>query len=206
MSAGPTARRSGSGNCSRGSQAASSKRRRSDEGGGCYQRCIGIGIACAGSARHQACPSATALCRSLSAARCRRDRYWREDDESEPALANSPIVIRDEALTAYVKNVLCSAVGADRCNATRVYIMREPSFGASMTANGTMRVYSGLLLRVRSEAELAAVLGHAFGQAPLDSTATRATTSQSSIPRSLRRPLCRRARTSWPPRAPPPCR
>jgi len=32
-----------------------------------------------------------------------------------------------------------------------------------MAANGTMRVYTGLLLRVRSEAELAAVLGHEFG-------------------------------------------
>src|SRR3546814_16031225 len=36
-------------------------------------------------------------------------------------------------------------------------------FNATMSPNGTMRVYSGLLLRVRSEAELAAVLGHEFG-------------------------------------------
>ena len=88
---------------------------------------------------------------------------WREDDESERKLVNSPIVIRDEALTSYVKNVLCAAVGSDRCNATRVYILREPSFNATMSPNGTMRIYSGLLLRVRSEAELAAVLGHEFG-------------------------------------------
>jgi predicted Zn-dependent protease len=88
---------------------------------------------------------------------------WREDDESERKLANSPIVIRDEALTAYVKNVLCTAVGADRCNATRVYILRDPTFNASMSPNGTMRVYSGLLLRTRNEAELAAALGHEFG-------------------------------------------
>lgn len=88
---------------------------------------------------------------------------WREDDEDERALASSPLVIRDEALTAYVKSVLCAAVGPDRCNATRIYILREPSFNATMVANGTMRVYSGLLLRVRSEAELAAVLGHEFG-------------------------------------------
>ena len=88
---------------------------------------------------------------------------WREDDESERKLANSPIVIRDEALTAYVKSVLCTAVGMDRCNAARVYIIREPSFNASMSPNGTMRVYSGLLLRARSEAELASVLGHEFG-------------------------------------------
>jgi tetratricopeptide (TPR) repeat protein len=88
---------------------------------------------------------------------------WREDDEQERALINSPVLIRDEALTAYVKGVLCDTVGKDRCAATRVYILREPSFNATMSPNGTMRVYSGLLLRVRSEAELAAVLGHEFG-------------------------------------------
>lgn len=88
---------------------------------------------------------------------------WREDDESERALVNSPVLIRDEALTAYVKGVLCSAVGANRCASTRVYVLRTPLFNASMSPNGTMRVFSGLLLRVRSEAELAAVLGHEFG-------------------------------------------
>ena len=88
---------------------------------------------------------------------------WHEDDESERHLASSPQVIHDEALTGYVKGVLCEAVGAARCNATRVYILREPSFNANMSPNGTMRVYSGLLLRVRSEAELGSVLGHEFG-------------------------------------------
>lgn len=88
---------------------------------------------------------------------------WREDDEAERALAASPIVIRDEALTTYVKDVLCRTVGLDRCNAVRVYVLREPIFNASMSPNGTMRVFSGLLLRMRSEAELAAVLGHEFG-------------------------------------------
>ena len=88
---------------------------------------------------------------------------WKEDDEQERALVSSPVLIRDEALTAYVKRVLCEAVGEDRCNATRVYILREPTFNASMSPNGTMRVYSGLLLRVRSEAELGSVLGHEFG-------------------------------------------
>ena len=89
--------------------------------------------------------------------------FWRQDDESERALSNSPIVIRDENLTTYLKEVLCSTVGPDRCGSTRIYVLREPTFNASMSPNGTMRVFSGLLLRVRSEAELAAVLGHEFG-------------------------------------------
>nr|WP_277924058.1 M48 family metallopeptidase [Sphingomonas hankookensis] len=78
-------------------------------------------------------------------------------------MANAPEVIRDEALNAYVRGVLCSTVGKDRCAATRIYLLRTPVFNASMTPNGTMRVFSGLLLRVRNEAELGAILGHEFG-------------------------------------------
>ena len=88
---------------------------------------------------------------------------WHEADEDERQLAASPLVIQDEALTSYVKGVLCATVGADRCKATRVYVLRTPVFNASMTPNGTMRVFSGALLRMRNEAELAAVLGHEFG-------------------------------------------
>ncbi|MEC3948423.1 M48 family metallopeptidase [Sphingobium sp. HWE2-09] len=88
---------------------------------------------------------------------------WREADEDERMLVNSPIVIRDEALNAYVRQVLCNTVGNDRCKAARIYIMRVPVFNASMSPNGTMRVNSGLLLRMRNEAELATILGHEFG-------------------------------------------
>lgn len=88
---------------------------------------------------------------------------WRQDDESERKLAVSNLVIRDEALTNYVKKVLCDTVGRDRCNSVRVYIVREPTFNASMSPNGTMRVLSGLFLRVHNEAELGSVLGHEFG-------------------------------------------
>lgn len=88
---------------------------------------------------------------------------WREADEDERALANAPEVIRDEALNGYVRGVLCATVGRDRCAATRIYVLRVPVFNASMSPNGTMRVYSGLLLRVRNEAELGAILGHEFG-------------------------------------------
>ena len=88
---------------------------------------------------------------------------WREADDLERLLADSPLVIRDETLNAYVRSVFCSAVGDDRCKSVRTYVVRVPAFNASMRPNGTMEIYTGLLLRVRSEAELASVLGHEFG-------------------------------------------
>lgn len=88
---------------------------------------------------------------------------WREMDEEERRYSQSDIMIRDQALNAYVRKVLCDTVGHDRCGATRVYVVRAPVFNAGMYPNGMMEVFSGLLLRVRSEAELGAVLGHEFG-------------------------------------------
>src|SRR5438046_687794 len=41
--------------------------------------------------------------------------------------------------------------------------MRVPHFNANMAPNGMMQVWSGLLLRVDNEAQLAAVLGHEIG-------------------------------------------
>lgn len=88
---------------------------------------------------------------------------WQLADEDERALRDSPDVIRDPALNAYLHGVLCRAVGDARCRAVRLYVVHMPAFNAFMTANGTMVVWTGLLLRVRNEAELAAALGHEFG-------------------------------------------
>lgn len=95
---------------------------------------------------------------------------WSLDDESERLLRDSRLVVTDEALNTYVRGVLCRTVGEDRCAAVRLYILRVPYFNASMSPNGTMRVYSGLLLRVRNEAELASVLGHEFAHFELRHT------------------------------------
>lgn len=87
---------------------------------------------------------------------------WADADEEERKLRDSPLVIRDEALNGYVRRVFCSAVGPDRCKSVRIYILEVPDFNAMMAPNGTMIIWSGLLLRTRSEAELASVLGHEF--------------------------------------------
>lgn len=87
---------------------------------------------------------------------------WMEADQYEKALKLSDLLVNDENLVEYVRQILCDTVGADRCNGVRVYIADIPAFNATMSPNGMMVVWTGLLLRARSEAEVGAVLGHEF--------------------------------------------
>jgi beta-barrel assembly-enhancing protease len=87
---------------------------------------------------------------------------WLEMDEQERNVRNSPFLVTDPELNAYVRSVLCKTVGDDRCKATRIYIVRTAHFNAAMAPNGMMVVWTGLLVRTRNEAELATVLGHEF--------------------------------------------
>lgn len=88
---------------------------------------------------------------------------WMEADEGERTLRDSPAVVRDPALNAWLNKLLCRTVGQDRCGSARIYLVRDQSFNASMSPNGMMIIHTGLLLRLHSEAELAVVLGHEFG-------------------------------------------
>lgn len=87
---------------------------------------------------------------------------WMQADEAEREIRDSAFVIRDPALNAYLRQVLCRSVGPERCAAVRIYVVRIPAFNASMMPNGALQIWSGLLLRMRNEAELAAVLDHEF--------------------------------------------
>ena len=86
---------------------------------------------------------------------------WQEMADYERTLRTSQQVIRDPALNAYVREVLCRTVGPE-CQQVRLYILRAPEFNATMAPNGVMTVWSGLLLRAQNEAQLAAVLGHEY--------------------------------------------
>ncbi len=98
---------------------------------------------------------------------------WMEADEMERGLRDSKTLIADPKLNGYVRDVVCRTVGASRCGGVRIYVVRQAEFNAFMTPNGTMVVFSGLLLRVRDEAELAAVLGHEFAHFELRHTLNR---------------------------------
>jgi predicted Zn-dependent protease len=84
---------------------------------------------------------------------------WSASDKAEAAARTKAELNSDPALTGYVRGVACK-VAAEYCGDIRVYVMDRPFFNAQMAPNGYMEVWSGLLLRVTDESELAFVLGH----------------------------------------------
>jgi predicted Zn-dependent protease len=84
---------------------------------------------------------------------------WALMDREETRLRRSPLIMREGGLREYLQGVVCQ-LGASHCPDVRTYPVRTPWFNASMAPNGMMQVWSGLLLRVENEAQLAAVLGH----------------------------------------------
>ena len=86
---------------------------------------------------------------------------WYGMDQAEKQIRDSPLRVTDPELNRYVQEVLCK-VTADYCKDLRLYIIDVPVFNASMAPNGVVLVFSGALLRMQDEAELALVLGHEF--------------------------------------------
>jgi beta-barrel assembly-enhancing protease len=87
---------------------------------------------------------------------------WYQMAKVEEDLKNSNFIIRDTPLNTYINNLVCS-LSEGFCSDSRIYILRTPYFNASMAPNGMMQVWTGLLLRMHSEAQLASVLGHEMG-------------------------------------------
>jgi beta-barrel assembly-enhancing protease len=87
---------------------------------------------------------------------------WAMMDREETKLRRSPFAMRDAKLRDYLQGIACK-LGGNHCPDVRVYPVRTPFFNASMAPNGMMQVWSGLLLRVDNEAQLASVLGHEMG-------------------------------------------
>ena len=87
---------------------------------------------------------------------------WATMEREEQRLRRSPFLIRDARLHDYLQSLLCRLAGA-HCPDVRVYPVRNAYFNASMAPNGMMQIWSGLLLRMDNEAQLAAVVGHEVG-------------------------------------------
>jgi predicted Zn-dependent protease len=87
---------------------------------------------------------------------------WKEMDRAEEEIAGSNLVIQDPKLAGYLKNVI-GTVGGPAAQDFRIYLVRIPDFNAMMFPSGFAVVFSGLLLRMRNEAQLAGVIAHESG-------------------------------------------
>lgn len=80
-------------------------------------------------------------------------------ERHEQYVRTSSANIQDDALRGRIIGIACE-VNPALCGEIRVYVVRAPGFNAMMAPNGMMMVFSGMLLRSRDDAEIAAVLGH----------------------------------------------
>jgi Zn-dependent protease with chaperone function len=87
---------------------------------------------------------------------------WQQYERVEEEVAGSNLLVRDPALTSYLAGV-AERVGGPAARDLRVYLAHVPEFNAFMTPTGFMVVFSGLLLRMRDEAQLAGVIAHEAG-------------------------------------------
>jgi predicted Zn-dependent protease len=80
----------------------------------------------------------------------------------EEEVAGSNLLIADRGLTTYLRDVI-GRVGGPAARDMRIYLARIPEFNAVMFPTGFAVVFSGLLLRMRNEAQLAGVIAHESG-------------------------------------------
>ena len=84
---------------------------------------------------------------------------WQLMERVEEEVSGSNLIIKDPVLTEYLGNLIGN-VGGPAARDMRIYLARIPEFNAMMFPTGFTVVFSGLLLRMRNEAQLAGVIAH----------------------------------------------
>ena len=87
---------------------------------------------------------------------------WKEMERVEEEIAGSNLLITDPNITGYLQNII-GTVGGPAAKDFRIYLARISDFNAMMFPTGFAVVFSGLLLRMRNEAQLAGVIAHESG-------------------------------------------
>jgi predicted Zn-dependent protease len=87
---------------------------------------------------------------------------WSQMDRVEEEIAGSNLLIKDPALTSYLQDII-GRVGGPAARDMRIYLAHVPDFNAMMFPSGFAVVFTGLLLRMRNEAQLAGVIAHESG-------------------------------------------
>ena len=87
---------------------------------------------------------------------------WQQMERAEEEISGSNLLIQDPALTGYLRDII-GTVGGPAAKDFRIYLAHIPEFNAMMFPTGFAVVFSGLLLRMRNEAQLAGVIAHESG-------------------------------------------
>jgi predicted Zn-dependent protease len=87
---------------------------------------------------------------------------WKLMDRVEEEVSGSNLLIKDPGTNAYVKDLI-GRIGGPAAQDMRIYVARIPEFNAMMFPTGFTVIFSGLLLRMRNEAQLAGVIAHESG-------------------------------------------
>ena len=87
---------------------------------------------------------------------------WQLMERAEEEISGSNLLIKDPQLVGYLQDVI-GRVGGPAAKDMRIYLAHVPDFNAMMFPSGFAVVFSGLLLRMRNEAQLAGVIAHEAG-------------------------------------------
>ena len=87
---------------------------------------------------------------------------WHQYERFEEEIAGSNLLIRDPRLSSYVGGLM-ERVGGPAARDLRVYVAHVPEFNAFMAPTGFAVVFSGLMTRMRDEAQLSGVIAHEAG-------------------------------------------
>ena len=87
---------------------------------------------------------------------------WQQTERFEEEVASSNLLIRDPRLTAYLGGLL-ERVGGPAARDMRIYLAHVPEFNAFMAPTGFAVFFSGLLTRMRDEAQISGVIAHEAG-------------------------------------------
>jgi len=87
---------------------------------------------------------------------------WGLMDRVEEEVSGSNLLIKDPEIVSYLKDII-GHVGGPAAKDMRIYLAHVPDFNAMMFPSGFAVVFTGLLLRMRNEAQLAGVIAHESG-------------------------------------------
>ena len=87
---------------------------------------------------------------------------WQLMDRAEEEISGSNLLIKDPELVSYLQGII-GRVGGPAAKDMRIYLAHIPDFNAMMFPSGFAVIFSGLLLRMRNEAQLAGVVAHESG-------------------------------------------